>query len=84
VDENRDHVTDYRVNYPDFNVKEFKSNLVLRWEYRPGSAFYLVWSEGRSGSDPYGDFQFSRDFKSLTDIKPKDILLVKFSYRFGL
>jgi hypothetical protein len=84
VDENRDHVTDYSVEYPDFNVKEFKSNLVVRWEYRPGSVVFLVWSEGRSGYDPYGDFSFGRDFKNLTDIQPRDIFLVKFSYRFGL
>ena len=83
VDENRDGTTDYTVEYPDFNVKEFKSNLVVRWEYRPGSAVYLVWSEGRSGYDPYGDFLLGRDFQSLTDIKPTDIFLVKFSYRFG-
>lgn len=84
VDENLDKTNDYSVDYPDFNVKEFKSNLVVRWEYRPGSAVFLVWSQGRSGYDPYGDFSFGRDFKSLTDIQPRDILLVKFSYRFGL
>ncbi|MCX6223934.1 MAG: DUF5916 domain-containing protein, partial [Bacteroidia bacterium] len=58
VDENLDKVIDYTVGYPDFNVKEFKSNLVVRWEYRPGSAIFLVWSQGRSGYDPYGDFSF--------------------------
>jgi hypothetical protein len=84
VDENLDKIVDYTVEYPDFNMKEFKSNLVVRWEYRPGSALYLVWSQGRSGYDAYGDFSFGRDFRSLTDIKPRDILLVKFSYRFGL
>ncbi len=84
IDENRDNVTDYTIGYPDFNVKEFKSNLVMRWEYRPGSVLFLVWSQGRSGYDPYGDFSFTRDLNSLTDIKPRDIFLVKFSYRFGL
>jgi len=72
------------IECPDFNVKEFKSNLVARWEYQPGSVVFLVWSQGRSGYDDYGDFSFGRDFKSLTDTKPRDILLVKFSYRFGL
>jgi len=84
IDENTDGIVDYSVGYPDFNVKEFKSNLVMRWEYRPGSAVYFVWSQGRSGYDPYGDFLFSRDFKNLAEIKPRDILLVKLSYRFGL
>jgi hypothetical protein len=84
VDENQDHVTDYSVDYPDFNMKEFKSNLVVRWEYRPGSVVYLVWSQGRSGCDSYGDFSLGRDLVNLSEIKPRDILLVKFSYRFGL
>lgn len=78
-----EELKDCNVECPDFNVKEFKSNLVARWEYRPGSVVFLVWSEGRSGYDPYGDFSFGRDFRSLTDIKPRDILLIKFSYRFG-
>ena len=31
----------------DFNVQSFNSNLVLRWEYRPGSTLYLVWQQDR-------------------------------------
>jgi hypothetical protein len=31
----------------DFNVRSFRSNLVLRWEYRPGSTLYLVWQQDR-------------------------------------
>jgi hypothetical protein len=34
---------------PDFNVRSFRSNLVLRWEWRPGSSFYAVWQQDRSG-----------------------------------
>ena len=30
-----------------FNVQEFRSNVVFRWEYRPGSTLFLVWSQGR-------------------------------------
>ena len=33
-------------NY-DFNVRSFRSNVVLRWEYRPGSLLYLVWQQAR-------------------------------------
>lgn len=83
IDENRDGAPDYTVEYPDFNVKEFKSNLVVRWEYRPGSVLYVVWSQGRSGYDPYGDFAFGRDIRNLYDITPHNVFLVKCSYRFG-
>jgi len=37
---------DYSFYKPDFNFKQFKSNLVIRWEYLPGSILYLVWWEG--------------------------------------
>src|SRR5256884_1276502 len=32
-----------------FNFKQFRSNVVFRWEYRPGSTLFLVWSQGRHG-----------------------------------
>ena len=37
----------------DFNVLSFRSNLVLRWEWRPGSTLYLVWQQDRA-SDAFG------------------------------
>jgi hypothetical protein len=39
---------------PDFSVRSLRSNLVMRWEYIPGSTIFLVWNHGRSGfeSDP--------------------------------
>lgn len=33
---------------PDFNSLSFRSNLVLRWEWRPGSTLFLVWQQSRS------------------------------------
>jgi hypothetical protein len=35
----------------DFNVQSFRSNLVLRWEWRPGSLLYLVWQQDRSAEE---------------------------------
>ena len=32
---------------PSFNVRSFRSNVVLRWEWRPGSTAYLVWQQNR-------------------------------------
>ena len=84
VDENMDDNPDFYIDYPDFNFKEFKSNLVARWEFRPGSIIYLVWSQGRSGYDTYGDLSFGRDFSDLYNEHPNNVFLVKFSYRFGL
>jgi hypothetical protein len=38
----------------DFNVRSFRSNVVLRWEWRPGSTLYLVWQQDREEDDAIG------------------------------
>ncbi len=68
---------------PDFNVKEFLSNLVIRWEYNPGSTLYLVWSQNRSSDNKDGSFDLDRDIDQLFTTKAHDVFLVKLSYRFG-
>ncbi len=73
----------YEFGNPDFNVKEFLSNLVFRWEYRPGSFIYLVWSQTRSGYNPYGEFRFGDDFTDMWDIHPTNAIMLKVSYRIG-
>ena len=51
----------------DFNTLSFRSNLVLRWEWRPGSTLYLVWQQSRAGSEILGDHIGPSDmFRSLT------------------
>jgi hypothetical protein len=40
----------FTLNVRDFNVRSFRSNVVLRWEWRPGSTLYAVWQEDRSAS----------------------------------
>jgi hypothetical protein len=82
VDEDGDGRSDYEVTDPDFNFLEFRSNLVIRWEYRPGSVLYLIWSQGRSGFGVTGDFSFRGDMRELFDLQPHDVFLIKFSYCF--
>ncbi len=83
IDDNVDGTVDYSFGNPDFNVKEFLSNLVVRWEYRPGSTVYLVWSQTRNEYQNHGTFNFTNDVKDLFSEKPKNIFLLKFSYRIG-
>jgi hypothetical protein len=68
-----------------FNEKQFHSNMVVRWEYRPGSAIFLVWSQGRNQDDRnLGDFAPARDYKDLFRSRPDNTLLLKASYWFSL
>jgi hypothetical protein len=71
---------------PDgFNVKEFRSNLVARWEYRPGSTLFLVWAQGRAQDDlDPGSFRFRRDYHNLFRARPDNTFLIKGSYWFSL
>jgi hypothetical protein len=87
IDENINGTTDYSFDKPDFNVREFLSNLVIRWEYNPGSSVYLVWSQTRSSSINSGNLDLFNDLGDLFDTgdnKPHNVFLIKFSYRFGL
>jgi len=64
-----------------FNFKEFQSNLVFRWEYRPGSTLFVVWNEGRQGSTgTQGNNDFSGDVRDLMRLHPANTVLVKLAY----
>lgn len=84
IDENADGMEDYSFGKPDFNFREFLSNLVIRWEYNPGSIIYLVWSQTRNGSESAGTMDYFNDMGDLFRYRPHNIFLIKFSYRFGL
>lgn len=62
---------------PDFNFKSFKVNAVLRWEYRPGSTVYLVWTQDRMNFDDPGDMSLRRDTTALLESPGDDIFMVK-------
>ncbi len=83
VDETGDGLTDYRFDNPNFNFRQFRSNLVLRWEYSPGSTLYVVWSQDRTRDGETGDFNFSRDMDDLFEVAPHNVFLVKFSRWFS-
>jgi hypothetical protein len=85
IDENLDGIPDYSFDNPDNNYDQFLSNLVLRWEFMPGSTLFLVWSQTRSYNDSTGSFSLEQNLNNLyTSKKPYDVFLIKFTYRFGL
>jgi hypothetical protein len=65
---------------PDFNYRSFRTTNVLRWEYKPGSALFVVWQQGRQDSQSHGDFRFGRDFGGIFDTPSHNVFLVKLSY----
>jgi len=69
----------------NFNFRQYRSNSVLRWEYRPGSALYFVWAQERTSS-PNNPPQFnaSDDAKALFKAHPGNVFLIKGSYWLSL
>ncbi len=54
-----------------------------RWEYRPGSAIYLVWQQQRTGFAPVGDLQTSRDVGAIFRTVPTNVFLLEATYWIG-
>jgi hypothetical protein len=83
LDENVNNFHD-QIYDPDFSFHQFRSNLVAKWEYRPGSVIYLVWSSDRTfNSDPV-NFNLVKSMGQLANKFPINIFLLKLSYRFSL
>ncbi|OJV35048.1 MAG: hypothetical protein BGO33_02380 [Bacteroidia bacterium 43-41] len=70
----------YDYDNPDFHFLQFRSNLVYRWEYKPGSVLYLVWSQGRTVQGEDGTFRFKDYVCDLFKAAPQNDFLIKISY----
>jgi hypothetical protein len=77
-------VYDEAIEQPDFNWNSFNSNVIMRWEYRPGSTLYLVWTHARDFAGDTGEFDLRRDFDSLFDAVPGNTFLMKVNYRLSM
>lgn len=73
-----------RIKNPDFNYHEFSSNMVGRWEFRPGSTLYLVWTNTRSEYADQYDQSILKSFGNIWNVKSQNVFMVKFSYWFSL
>ncbi len=64
----------------DFNRLSFRSNLVLRWEYLPGSTAYLIWQQSRQDLGLAGQLINPRDLYDATRAPGDNLFVVKISY----
>jgi len=69
---------------PDFNYKSLRGTVVLRWEYRPGSLLYFVWTQNRADYANPGDLRIGRDLGDLFSAPGDNIFLLKVSYRWNM
>jgi hypothetical protein len=74
----------FTIGNPDFNYKSLRGTVVLRWEYRPGSLLYFVWTQNRADYAHPGDLQMWRDLGDLFAAPGDNIFLLKVSYRWNM
>ena len=58
----------------------FRSNVVIRWEWRPGSTLYLVWSQNRFNADTRGQLVRPGNLWDSVRATGDNFLAVKISY----
>lgn len=83
IDFEGDGTPDFTMSDRDFNIRSLRMNLVLRWEYRPGSQVFFVWQQSRRDRINTGRFRLGQDFSSIFDASSENIFIVKFNYWFG-
>jgi hypothetical protein len=68
---------------PDFNLKSLRANMVFRWELKPGSTFYGVWTRIQEDDRFPGNFRLGRDLGAMFSARGDDVFLVKLAYWIG-
>jgi hypothetical protein len=84
VSENNSTLVDYKFGNPNFDFSQFRSNLVFRWEYRPGSQINLVWSQDRTAYLQPGSQRLNEGMRRINGTFPNNIFLIKFNYWFSI
>ena len=71
-------------NKPDFSFNEFRSNLVARWEYLPGSTLYFVWEHRMSNRDSKYLSGWGNNLDRMFGLPATNTFMVKMNYWFNL
>jgi hypothetical protein len=81
VDADANGTVDFSTADPDFAVREFRANTVLRWEYRPGSTLFVAWSQARDERTFVpGGGSVSDDAQRLFGVVPRNVVQVKATF----
>jgi hypothetical protein len=72
------------VRHDVFTPDVAAGNAVFRWEYRPGSTFFLVWTRERTDQEGINDFDVGPNFRRLVRADSDNIFLAKVTYYLNL
>lgn len=68
----------------NFSFNEIKSNLVIRWEYLPGSTAYLVWEHNRSNRQGTYYPGWANNLDHMFALPANNTIMLKLNYWLGL
>jgi hypothetical protein len=83
IDLDSDGTAEIDLGNPDFTFLSFRSNTVLRWEYKPGSALFLVWQHGRTDDNDRGQFRLRQGIRDLFHAEAVNTFVVKCTFWLG-
>ena len=75
---------EFQFRDPDFQFNEFRSNMVVRWEYRPGSTLYFVWEHSRSANGIGYMPGWGKNLDAILGLPSVNTLMVKMNYWFTI
>ncbi len=84
VDVDRDGVSDFSLDEPDFRIASLRTNSVLRWEFFPGSTLFVVWQQNREDRFYDATLDLGRGFLDALTATGRNIFAVKVAYWLGL
>ena len=73
-----------QIGNPDFSARSLRGNAVVRWEYRPGSTLFLVWTQSCSSNGANPAFNAAQDFRRLCQGRSDNVFAVKLNYWLSL
>ena len=82
IDFQGDGTTDFSFPNRDFNFRSLVGQVVLRWEYMPGSTLFVVWREDRGSQALTGDINVGSDLYDLFRTGSQDRFIVKLQHFF--
>ena len=80
LDVTGDGTPDIALGNPNFTYVSFRSNVVLRWEYKLGSTLFLVWQHGREGGNTDPNFSFGQGLQDMFRLDAHNTFVVKVNY----
>ncbi len=83
VDVDRDGTANFTFGDPDFRVVSLRTNLVLRWEFGPGSTLFLVWQQDRRDRIDDASFRIGSGLADAFSAEGTQVLAMKIAYWLG-